>query len=210
MERHVKVGVKALALAYFVLPVASAVAFDGNTAAEARVKIASRGLEVEKAISGLPLLISRADVEAPLTRVRQVEFDDSVDSKALPVDPAFKAVLLTPRESTGQPLQPSLADLTIIDSEEKPEKAPEKQKNNPTTPAATFPLQIAPHPAAKDYPNDKGRSHEEHKTKQLATIPEFRSTASTPPQSAHGLGTAASPALRTPAEIAGVRALTRF
>jgi hypothetical protein len=108
-----------LAVVCFVLPVTSAVAFDRNTAAEPPATTVSRGLEREvgKAISGLPLLISKADVEAPLTRVRQIESDDSISSAARPVDPAFKAVVLTPPESMDRPVQPSPGGPVLFDFE---------------------------------------------------------------------------------------------
>jgi hypothetical protein len=161
------------------------------------------------------VLISRADIESPLTRVRRVELIDAVENEVQGgADPAFKAVLLTPRESTGRPMQPALAGLVVIDKADAPqsEKTPEKQESNATTPGAAFHLQNAPDPTSKDHLNDKVRPREEPKAKQLATIPEARSVASTPPQTVHGPKTAASTPPRSfgPADIAATRAFTRF
>jgi hypothetical protein len=181
-----------LAAACLVLPVTCATAFDGNTAAEPRDKTASRGLEreVDKAISGLPLLISKADVEAPLTRVRQIESDDSLSSASRPVDPAFKAVVLTPPESTDRPVQPNAGGPVNFDSE----KTLQKQEYGSAAPAV--------------------------KPKPPAVLPDVRSSASaspqsaqtTSPQSAQGAKTATSAPPRSfgPSDIAGTRALTRF
>lgn len=174
-----------LAAACFLLPVTSATAFDGNGAAEPRVKTASRGLEREgdKAISGLPLLISKADVEAPLTRVRRIESDDAPSSASPPADPAFKAVVLTPPESTDRPVQPNPGGPVIFDSE----KTPHKQEYGSVAPIV--------------------------KPKPSAVLPDVRSPASTSPQSAQGPKTAASappPRSFGPSDIAGTRALTRF
>ena len=45
----------------------------------------------------------RADVESPLGRVRSLQLDASAHTgESRVADPAFKAVLLTPRESTGR------------------------------------------------------------------------------------------------------------
>jgi hypothetical protein len=181
-----------LAIACLVLPVTCATAFDGNPAAEPRDKTASRGVEreVDKAISGLPLLISKADVEARLTRVRQIESDDSLSSASRPVDPAFKAVVLTPPESTDRPVQPNAGGPVNFDSE----KTLQKQEYGSAAPAV--------------------------KPKPPAVLPDVRSSASaspqsaqtTSPQSGQGAKTATSAPPRSfgPSDIAGTRALTRF
>jgi hypothetical protein len=82
MGPHGKTYFKGLAVACFVLPAASAAALDGTTTAEPTGKIASRGLErADRLISGSPVLISRADIESPLTRVRRVELIDAVENE---------------------------------------------------------------------------------------------------------------------------------
>ena len=173
-----------LAAACFVLSVTCAIAFDGNTASEPRAKTASRGLEREsdRAISGLPLLISKADVEAPLTRVRQIDSDDSLGTPSQPVDPAFKAVVLTPPESTDRPIQPSPGP---VDSE----KTLHKQEYGSAGPA----LKPKPPAVLPDVRSSPATSPAQAFPAQAA-----KTAASTPPRS---FG---------PADIAGTRALTRF
>ena len=227
MRPQPKMRLEALALACFVLPVASAVALDRPAAAEPPANMASRGLTRDDTpISGGPVLISRADTESPLTRVRRVEMLDTIELEATAEpDPAFKALVLTPRGSTGRPLQPAPAGLDIIDTVEappkpekaleKPEKAPEKRENNPTRPTTVFRLQSTPEPTPKDAPTDKVRPRDEHKGKQLATIPDVKSVASPPPRPAPGPKTAASappapPRSFGPADIGAARAMTRF
>jgi hypothetical protein len=172
-----------LAAACLVLPVTCATAFDGNTAAEPRDKTASRGLEreVDKAISGLPLLISKADVEAPLTRVRQIESDDSLSSASRPVDPAFKAVVLTPPESTDRPVQPNAGGPVIFDSEklQKPEYGSAAPAAKPKPPAVLPDVRSS-----------------------ASTSPQSAQGAKT--------ATSAPPRSFGPSDIAGTRALTRF
>jgi hypothetical protein len=172
-----------LAVACFVMPVTSAAAFDANTAAEPGVKTASRGLgrEVDKAISGLPLLVSKADVEAPLTRVRQIESDDSPSSASRPEDPAFKAVVLTPPESTDRPVQPNPGG-PVIDSE----KTLQKPEYGSAAPA------VKPKPPAVS-PDVRSSASTSPQSAQGA-----KTAASAPPRS---FG---------PSDIAGTRALTRF
>ena len=58
---------------------------------------------------GQPVVVSRADLELPFVRIRSIEEDVSARLPAGTADPAFKAVLLTPRASTGRPVQPQLA-----------------------------------------------------------------------------------------------------
>src|SRR4051812_7713874 len=55
---------------------------------------------------GTPVVVSRADVDSPLARVRGLEVVlDSAPAVEISTaaDPAFKAVLLTPLGSTGRP-----------------------------------------------------------------------------------------------------------
>jgi len=171
---------------FFVLSIPSAIAFDGNTPSEPRVKTASRGLEREadKAISGLPLLISKADVEAPLSRVRQIESDDSLSTPSQPVDPAFKAVVLTPPESTDRPVQPNPGPV-IFDSE----KTPHKQEYGSAPVLKPKPPAVLP---------DVRSSPATSSAQATSPAPGAKTAASTPPRS---FG---------PADIAGTRALTRF
>jgi len=90
----------------------------------APVKVAARSIEAEPTAFtlGRPVILSRADVESPLGRARGlVEVDSlSLSTQSRPADPAFKAVLLTPRESTGRPAQPIVPDLTITEPAAKP------------------------------------------------------------------------------------------
>src|SRR5262245_5425716 len=80
---------------------------------------------------GQPVVVSRADLESPFVRIRSIEEDVSARLPAGTADPAFKAVLLTPRASTGRPIQPQLANLGVPEDAEiepppssKPEPAP--------------------------------------------------------------------------------------
>jgi hypothetical protein len=70
---------------------------------------------------GHPVVVSRADVESPKSRIRSLEAGDagSESAASTPVaDPAFKAVLLTPRASTGRPIQPQGIELASVDPAE--------------------------------------------------------------------------------------------
>src|SRR5262249_8523125 len=93
-------------------------AADSDSAGSAPVKVATRSLEAAPAalMLGGPVMVTRADVESPLGRVRSPELDGSAtgETRAADPDPAFKAVLLTPRESTGRPVQPIAPDETEL------------------------------------------------------------------------------------------------
>src|SRR5262249_7552428 len=85
----------------------SGFAADNNTSDTSRPAPKAIPGHTSVAALGKPVLVSRADVESPLARVRSLQFDaSSSSSESRVADPAFKAVLLTPRESTGRPVQP--------------------------------------------------------------------------------------------------------
>src|ERR1700730_14905673 len=84
---------------------------------------------------GKPVLVSRSDVETSGARVRSVEIIDGPSPIQSPAaDPAFKAVLLTPRGSTGRPIQMQLANLP--DVPEPVAKEPEHPIEPPPSPAS--------------------------------------------------------------------------
>src|SRR5215470_17926158 len=123
MMPHTRAGFKALALVLLALSGVSASALEGNTEANSSGKTALRGLVREDTpVSGSPVLISRADIESPLSRVRRVDVVDFVESEGRVADPAFKAVLLTPLGSTGRPVQPTLVGIGIIDKLDEPQR----------------------------------------------------------------------------------------
>src|SRR6516225_8881163 len=62
--------------------------------------------QISSALLGKPVLVSRSDVESSSARARSVAIIEGPNQPQTPVaDPAFKAVLLTPRGSTGRPVQ---------------------------------------------------------------------------------------------------------
>ncbi len=122
---------------------------------------------------GQPVVVSRADVESPFVRIRSIEEDVSARLPAGTADPAFKAVLLTPRASTGRPVQPQMANLGTPEDggldpppAKKPETAPVSgsQKSAKGTPPRSLkespqlaprPQQRAAQPAAAGRPAQK-------------------------------------------------------
>lgn len=197
----------AIGAAVVVLSV-SAPAIAAETAATpAPIKIAARSIEAEPSAFALgrPVVVTRADVESPLARVRSIELDASTSSgDPRPADPAFKAVLLTPRESTGRPAQPLMpeipvsepgAELASVDPDDRPDAAP-KPRQNPAPSTATRERAV-PLPSSRQPP-----------PKMAAVAPTARVAAS--PQ-VPARKPAAAPAPRFgAAEIAATRAFTRF
>ena len=105
-----------------LLPCDPAAAAEQDQTNKAPVKLASRSLDATPAAFtiGSAAIVTRADVESPLGRVRPLNTDGNprLPSLAEP-DPAFKSVILTPSNSTGR--DPSVLD--IPDTPDTPEAA---------------------------------------------------------------------------------------
>lgn len=102
-----------------------------------RVQLASVESSGQSArgLLGKPVLVSRSDVEASFARIRGgITANESLQLVQPLADPAFKAVLLTPRESTGRPVQ---IDMPAIP--EAPVAAPSVELPNAAAPATAAP-----------------------------------------------------------------------
>ena len=181
----------------------------------APIKIAARSIEAEPAAFALgrPVILTRADVESPLGRARGlVEVDTaSLSSQSRPADPAFKAVLLTPRELTGRPAQPILPDLTVTEPAAKPVATapdkpgtmtlashPEGAEVSASTPPPSAVQRVLPKPAAA--PPQK---------KEAASPPPVRTAVRSEAPARKAAAPAAAPRFGAN-EIAATRAFTRF
>ena len=150
--RHALMAFCGLALAS-----SSGLAGDADSTDAARALPKAVPARINVAALGKPVIVSRADVESPLGRVRSLQLDASAQTGETRVaDPAFKAVLLTPRESTGRPVQPviPLDELTSgtphatpADTEVTKDQAA-TEKAAPARPVKTQPKQIASKPPA--------------------------------------------------------------
>jgi hypothetical protein len=179
----------------------------------AAIKLAARSIEAEPAAFALgrPVIVTRADVESPLGRARGLEVDvAAVNSASRPADPAFKAVLLTPRESTGRPAQPILPDLTASEPEARP-VAPAASTPSTMTlashPGPTGAQPLAPSAGERVLPKPSaGRP----KRKDAAPHPApVRTATRTEPPARKAALPAAAPRVGA-GEIAATRAFTRF
>ena len=157
---------------------------------------------------GRPVILTRADVASPLGRARGLEVDTAaVSSQSRLADPAFKAVLLTPRESTGRPAQPILPDLTAT------EPAAQSVAAAPDKPGI---LKLASHPEGAEVSAPPPSAVQRVLPKQAATPPQKKDAA--PPvrtavRSEAPARKAAAPAAAPrfgAGEIAATRAFTRF
>jgi hypothetical protein len=167
------------------------------------IRLASRSLEpVPARTLGSPVVVSRSDVESPLGRVRSLEFDTTTNAPPRAADPAFKAVLLTPRESTGRPAQPAVPDITTVEPEQpKPKEGMKLQSHSPTAVEAEKP--VAP-------PKERGQPRPTTQQPKRVTVRE----AAAAPRVARPAAAAPAPRAAAPrfgaAEIAASRAFTRF
>jgi len=125
----------------------SAIAEEGQ--ARAALLLAARydksALSAENAPLGKPVIVSRFDSEASVSRVRSVEIlPDSVQfvQPAPTADPAFKAVFLTPRGSTGRPVPIQMASFT------KPDESATRDESATKTEETSKPLGPAPNSTA--------------------------------------------------------------
>lgn len=203
--------------AVFVLCAAEIAAAQSN--APTPIRLASRSLDATAAALALgkPVVVTRSDVESPLGRVRSLEFDTPASGPVRPADPAFKAVLLTPRESTGRPAQPIMPDNNITPDASAVDPAP------PGAPAKPDPKQKegmrlqsyspadaeAAKPPAPAKPLAQPRPSTQQPKRERAVV------ATAPPHVApRPAAPAPAPRAAAPrygaAEIAATRAFTRF
>jgi hypothetical protein len=202
-------GLLLLGLSFFAAAaVTNAAAQDVSRGLEPLLKVASAmPFGAERGL-GSPVVFSRTDVETPLTRIRSLSADPgaphdlgsagaNTEAGAALADPAFKAVLLTPRGSTGRPVQPTY------------EPPPEEEV--PVGPA-TAPRQEASLPPATRH--------------EIKPLPQMRHEPSSPSVNRPNGNQRSAPAARPkpapvatarrdgpkggPAEIAATRAFTRF
>ena len=151
---------------------------------------------------GQPVVVSRADLESPFVRIRSIEEDVSARLPASTADPAFKAVLLTPRASTGRPVQPQLANLGVPeDAEIDPppsSNASGAQKSATGTPPTS--VKKPPPPASRS----------QQKSAQPPAPAPSRTAIARPAQRLAAVAAQASAPRYGAAEIQAVRAFTRF
>ena len=201
--------IRQVLMAMWGLALASSSGFAGDAdstdAARALPKAVPARINV--AALGKPVIVSRADVESPLGRVRSLQLDASAQTGETRVaDPAFKAVLLTPQESTGRPVQPiiPLHELTSGVPHSTPADAEATkvqaatEKAAPARPAKAQPTRTASKPPASR-PTFAAPKQAIAGAANLAVAK--RPTKPVEPKSAGGFGRS---------EIAATRAFTRF
>jgi hypothetical protein len=158
------------------------------------------GYQTATGLLGKPVVVSRSDVETSGARVRSVEIIDGpspIQSSA--ADPAFKAVLLTPRGSTGRPIQTLLANLP--DVPEPVAKEPEHPRVQSPSLASTN-ARIVPEPSSV---------HERVPARPIERLaPTTRSAASIQKSAPRPKTTQPDRPSYGTAEIAATRAFTRF
>ena len=206
--RHLPIRHALMAMCGLALASSAGLAGDAEETDAARALPKAVPTRINVATLGKPVLVSRADVESPLGRVRSFQLDASSNTgESRVADPAFKAVLLTPRESTGRPVQPviPLYELASGTPHVTPADAPPTKgqaptvKTEPTTPAKPQPKQIASKPpASRPTP-----ATPQHAAAGGANTPPVARRAAKPAEPKSGGGFAR-------AEIAATRAFTRF
>jgi hypothetical protein len=159
---------------------------------EAPIKLASRSLDATPAAFtvGSPVIVTRTDVESPLTRVRSLDADGNA-SRLLSLsepDPAFKSVILTSSNSTGR--DPSVVD--IPDIPDTPEATIEPRRPSFGTPKGGNGASKTP-PSKRGYGLASGSSRPEPQQQHAAA-----------PRSAR------APARFGKAEIEATQVFTRF
>src|SRR5262245_59101026 len=217
-------------VAVLLFGAASANAADPSSPSPPRVKVAARSVDADPAgfTLGRPVIDTRADLESPLGRVRGFdrEPDTTESGPHAPADPAFKAILLTPRGSTGRPVQPILPDVVLTEPEKKqPTAEPDAKKqggfnlqshnlSDPLTPTPTAPKEQVPASATKEHSTPRPSAQQPKQSKQAVAAPARAAApvpAAAPPPRAPVRNTASAPAPRFgAAEIGATRAFTRF
>jgi hypothetical protein len=202
-------GLLLLGLGFFgTAAVTNAGAQDVPRGLEPLLKVASATPFGAERGLGSPVVFSRTDVETPLTRIRSLSADPgarhdlgsagaSTEAGAALADPAFKAVLLTPRGSTGRPVQPTYE---LPPEEEVPVGPATAPRQEASLPPATR-HEIKPLPQMR---------HESSPLSVNRPVGNQRSAPAARPKSAP-VATARREGPRGgPAEIAATRAFTRF
>jgi hypothetical protein len=216
------------ALTVLLLGTSMARAADPDASPPARVKVAARSVDADPAgfTLGRPVIVTRADLESPLGRVRGLERETGTSGPIREADPAFKAILLTPRDSTGRPAQPILPDVVLTEPEVKPPTAepdPKQQGgfklqshnlSDPVAPTPTAPKQPIPPSATKEHSSPRPSAPLPKQSKQAVPVPARAPApvpAAAPAPRAPVRTTASAPAPRFgAAEIGATRAFTRF
>jgi len=179
-----------------------AAAQDRNRGLEPAVQMASATpFTVERGL-GSPIVFSRTDVESPLARIRTWNSDPASSTLGLETetgnatpevsplaDPAFKSVLLTPRSSTGRPVQP-----TYEPPPEAPAEAPPPARKEASLPPPHVPQQLRPLPQMRHESAAPATSNPKPRNERSARATSVR------PEGPKG----------SPADIAATRAFTRF
>jgi hypothetical protein len=161
---------------------------------------AEAGYQTTSGLLGRPVLVSRSDVETSGARVRSVEIIDGPSPIQSPAaDPAFKAVLLTPRGSTGRPIPTQLASLP--DVQEPIAKEPESPAGPSPAAVSSTTAKIVPEPSAHDRVPARPVERLAPTTRSAMPIqkPASRPKTAQPERPSYGT-----------AEIAATRAFTRF
>jgi len=141
--------------------------------------LAARGL-------GRPVVLSRSDVESPLARIRAFDVESPAEAASPPVaDPAFKSVLLTPRDTSGTVAEPQYQAAPPVEDQTAPGGATNGKVDIP---------QRLPAPSAS--PGSQ-RSTRSPSGETPRAAPKVANTVHAQPK--YG-----------PAEIAATRAFTRF
>jgi hypothetical protein len=181
------------------------IAAAAEPAEPAAIRLASRSIDsVAPRTLGSPVVVTRSDVESPLGRVRSLELDPTTNPLPRSADPAFKAVMLTPRESTGRPAQPAAPDITTVEPEPpRPKDGMKLQSHSPADVESEKP--VAP-------PKERGQPRPT--TQQPKRVIVREAAAAPRPAVAAPAPRAAAPRAAAPrygaAEIAASRAFTRF
>jgi hypothetical protein len=207
-------------VAVLLLGSSSVRAADPDSPAPARVKLAARSVDADPAgfTLGRPVVVTRADLESPLGRVRGLEPDTDTTGQLRQADPAFKAILLTPRGSTGRPAQPIMPDVVLTEPEVKQTTTEPEVKKTSTEPDSkphgmklqshNLSAPVTPPPNAMKERATARPSQQPAKSKEAAAVA-VRGTA--PPPRAPVRNVASAPAPRFgAAEIGATRAFTRF
>ena len=192
----------ALAAVFGLLGAGVAAAAEPAAAEPAPIRLASRSVDAVPARAlGTPVVVTRSDVESPLGRVRSLEFDTTTNGPPRAADPAFKAVLLTPRESTGRPAQPVAPDLTTVEPE--PTQPKDSMKLQSYSPVDVEPEKpVAP-------PTQRGQPRPTTQQPKRVTVREATAPPRAPRPAVAAPAPRAAPRFGA-AEIAASRAFTRF
>jgi hypothetical protein len=203
-------GLLLLGLSFFAAAaVTNAAAQDVSRGLEPLLKVASAmPFGAERGL-GSPVVFSRTDVETPLTRIRSLSADPgapndlgsagaNTEARAALADPAFKSVLLTPRGSTGRPVQPTYEPPPEVAVPVGPATAPRQEASLP--PATRHEIKPLPQMRHEPSPLSVNRPNIGNQRSAPAARPKPAPVATARREGPKG----------GPAEIAATRAFTRF